>query len=88
MNQRRIYGALAIVTGAASAFLSMETQAAVGYDMRERVIELSGITDTYSTGAVSYTHLDVYKRQDLWTGNDDYGTARSNEIYSRKVETE
>ena len=50
MNQRRIYGALAIAAGTVSMLIPMETQAAVGYDMRERVIELSGITDTYGTG--------------------------------------
>ena len=51
MNQRKFYAALTMMAGAASVLVPVQTQAAVGYDMRERVIELSGITDSYSTGA-------------------------------------
>lgn len=50
MNRRGIYLGLAVAVEAASLLIPMEAQAAVGYDMRERVIELSGITDTYGTG--------------------------------------
>ena len=51
MNQRKFYAALTMMAGAASVMVPVQSQAAVGYDMRERVIELSGITDSYSTGA-------------------------------------
>ncbi len=51
MKQRKLYAALIMMAGAASVMVPVQSQAAVGYDMRERVIELSGITDSYSTGA-------------------------------------
>lgn len=49
MTQRGVLLSLSVVT-AAAALCPMEAQASMSYDMRERVIELSGIMDTYGTG--------------------------------------
>ena len=42
-----------------------------------------------STGTVSYTHLDVYKRQGLgpnpWSGNDDDDAVKSCRFSSRLI---
>ena len=50
------------------------------------------VDDVISTGAVSYTHLDVYKRQPFYITNKGYGVLVDNEgdvsfeIASEKVE--
>ena len=51
MKQGEVFASIAVVTAAISLAAPFEAQASMSYDMRERVIELSGITDTYSTGA-------------------------------------
>jgi hypothetical protein len=51
MNQRKNCLFLAVTAMAASVLTPFEAQASMSYDMRERVIELSGITDSGNTWA-------------------------------------
>lgn len=50
MRPGEIFASVAVVTAAISLMAPMEAQASMSYDMRERVIELSGIMDTYGAG--------------------------------------
>ena len=50
MRSGEIFASVAVVTAAISLMAPMEAQASMSYDMRERVIELSGIMDTYGAG--------------------------------------
>ncbi len=79
MNRRGIYLGLAVAVEAASLLIPMEAEAAVGYDMRERVIELSGITDAYGTG-VTVTRGEFAKM--LVLASDYRSTASSSSSVS------
>ena len=50
MRSGEVFASVAVVTAAISLMAPMEAQASMSYDMRERVIELSGIMDTYGAG--------------------------------------
>ena len=47
MRSGEVFATVAVAAAAMSLLAPMEAQASMSYDMRERVIELSGIMDTY-----------------------------------------